>query len=307
VKQQAAARAKSTAAHPATAFVEHRERLVSVAYRIVGSAADAEDVVQEAWLRWSTVDQAEVRDQLAFLVRVTTRLSLDRLRRVKARRETYPGEWLPEPLVTDRSVEDDAIQSEAVSIAMVRVLETLSPLERAVFVLREAFDLPYAEIGETLGRTEPTVRKLAGRARDHVESKKPRFEADQATRHDISKRFIAATRTGDLGDLMSVLAPGVTLIADSGGKVRAPLLPVLGADKVARFLLSVAARELGGLRIAVVSLNGGPAVVVSSVDGAQAALEFDVVDGRIQTIYLVANPDKLAGMSRADGGAASSG
>ncbi len=192
-------------------------------------------------------------------------------------------------------------------MAILRVLETLSPLERAVFVLREAFDLPYAEIGETLGRTEPTVRKLAGRARDHVERNKPRFEADPATRRRVSERFIAATRTGDVEDLMSVLAPGVNLIADSGGKVRAPLLPVLGADKVARFVLSVAARELGELRVQIVSLNGGPAVVVSSAEAAQAALEFDLVDGLIQTIYLVANPDKLAGMSRANGGVASSG
>lgn len=191
-------------------------------------------------------------------------------------------------------------------MAMLLILETLSPLERAVFVLREAFDLPYAEIGETLGRSEQTVRQLARRAREHVEVRRPRFETDPATRREVTDRFLAAIRTGDLGGLMAVLSPGVTLIADSGGKVRAPLLPVVGADKVARFLLAVAEREISALDIEVVRLNGGPGLVVTRAGVPEAALALDIADGRIQVLFLVADPDKLAGVSRANGGAASS-
>lgn len=300
------ASAEDDASPSVVVFGRQRDRLVSVAYRITGSAADAEDVVQEAWLRWDRVDHSDVRDPLAFLVRTVTRLALDRLRRIAARRESYHGEWLPEPLVTDRSMEDDAIASEAVSIAMLRILETLSPLERVVFVLREAFDVPYSEIGETLGRSEPAVRQLASRARAHVDARRQRFEADPATRRQVTDRFLKATRTGDMDALMAVLAPGVRLIADSGGKVRAPLLPVIGADTVARFLLAVASRDLPGVEVATVGLNGGPGIAASSSDGMQAAMTFDIADGSIQTIYLVANPDKLTGMSRMTGGAASS-
>jgi len=291
----------------ATPFEQHRDRLVGAAYRITGSVADAEDIVQDAWLRWSRQDRSEVADPLAFLVRTVTRLALDRLRRIAARHETYVGEWLPEPLETARSIEDDALGAEALSMAMVRVLESLSPLERAVFVLREAFDLPYAQIGEAIERSEATVRQLARRARAHVDANRPRFDTDPATRRQVTERFMAATETGDVAALMAVLAPGVTLIADSGGKVRAPLLPVLGADKVARFLSAVAERELPAARIELADLNGGPALVVTVGGVPQAAIELDVAGGQITTIYLVGNPDKLARMSRVEGVAASSG
>lgn len=264
--------------------------MVSVAYRITGSVADADDVAQEAWLRWSNADATDVRDPLAFLVRVTTRLALDRLRRIRARRETYYGDWLPEPMVTEWSMEDDLIRTETISIAMLRILETLSPLERAVFVLREAFDLPYAEIGGILDRSEQTVRQMSRRARDHVAARRPRFETDPGSWVEVTKRFLAAVDTGDLDGLMAVLAPGVTLITDSGGKVRAPLLPLIGADQI--------------------GLNGGPGIVALSSAGPRAALMVDVVQSRISTLYLVVNPDKLMGirrMSRGRVGDASSG
>lgn len=285
-------------------FTEHRERLFRVAYRMLGSVSDAEDVLQEAWLRWSRVDRTEIRDPLSLLVRTTARLALDRMRRIKARREAYIGVWLPEPLPT--APEEAAIASEAVSMAMLRVLETLSPLERAVFVLREAFDLPYDEIGEILDRKPPAVRQLARRARQHVDQRRSRFETDRPTHQKVTEQFLAATRTGDLPALMAVLAPGVTLIADGGGKVRAPLLPVVGADKVARFLLAVAAREQSSASVVTASLNGGLAVIVTSATGPGAVLELDVVEDRVQTIYLIGNPDKLAPMSRILEGSASS-
>src|SRR5215218_9287799 len=188
-------------------FDEHRGLLVSVAYRILGSVSDAEDAVQEAWLRWSGVDHSGIANPRAFLVRVTTRLAIDRLRRVKARRESYVGPWLPEPVLTAPDVGEDVALAESVSVAVVTVLETLTPLERAVFVLREAFGMPHAEIAEILGRKEEAVRQLARRAREHVRERSTRFETDQATHQQVTKRFLEATTGRNLEALMAVLAP----------------------------------------------------------------------------------------------------
>jgi RNA polymerase sigma-70 factor, ECF subfamily len=290
----------------AETFAQHRPRLVRAAYQLLGSVSDAEDVAQETWLRWARVDHASVADPLAYLIRVSTRLALDRLRRRKAARETYPGEWLPEPVATGPTVEESALASESLSMAMMLLLETLSPLERAVFVLREAFDLPYSEIGEVLDRSEEAARQLGHRARRHVEERRPRYTVDEGAPREVVERFVAAARTGDLGTLLDVLAPDVTLIADSGGKVRAPLLPVAGADKVGRFLLSVAARELPAVEIEVATINGAPGIVVRDGPTAVAVLHVEVTGERALQIYLQANPDKLAGMSRLDGVAASS-
>ena len=229
--------------NPARLFDEHRDLLMSVAYRVLGSVTDAEDAVQEAWLRWSGVDPLEVTDPPAFLVRVTTRLAIDRLRRAKARRESYVGPWLPEPILTGRDVAEDVALAESVSMAMLVVLETLSPLERAVFVLREAFGMSYAEIADVLGRKEEVVRQLGRRARDHVQERKSRFEADQSAQRRVTERFLEATSSGDLDALMRVLAPEVTLVADGGGRALAPRRPVRGAEKAARFLLAVATEE----------------------------------------------------------------
>ena len=292
----------------ARVFDEHRALLNSVAYRILGSVTDAEDTVQEAWLRWSGVNPSDVIDSRAFLVRVTTRLAIDRLRRAKARRESYVGPWLPEPVLTGRDVAEDVALAESVSMAMLVVLETLSPLERAVFVLREAFGMPYAEIGEVIGRKEEAVRQLARRARDHVQERRSRFDADQSEQRRVTERFLQATSTGDLEALMAVLSPEVTLVADGGGRALAPRRPVHGAEKVARFLLAVATEErmarflrsvgsepvAADLRVHVARINGGPGVVVASGDKPITALVLEVADGVIQTIHLVANPEKLA-------------
>ena len=290
-------------------FDEHRGLLVSVAYRILGSVSDAEDAVQEAWLRWSNVDHSEVDDPRAFLVRVTTRLAIDRLRRAKARRESYVGPWLPEPILTRQDPAEDAAMAESVSMAMLVVLETLSPLERAVFVLREAFGMPHAEIAEVLGRKEEAVRQLARRARAHVRERRSRFDADQTEQRRVTERFLEAATGGGLEALMAVLSPGVTLVADGGGKALAPRRPVRGADKVARFLVAVVGEEQmarflasvgsepsGEVRVHLAQVNGGPGVVITAGGEPISALVLDVSSGVVQTIHLVANPEKLAGV-----------
>jgi RNA polymerase sigma-70 factor (TIGR02957 family) len=291
-------------------FDEHRGLLNSVAYRILGSVTDAEDAVQETYLRWSKVDPSQVSNPRAFLVRVTTRLAIDRLRRAKARRESYVGPWLPEPILTGRDVAEDVALAESVSLAMLVVLETLSPLERAVFVLREAFGMPYAEIADVLGRKDDAVRQLGRRARDHVQQRRSRFDADQSEQRRVTERFLQATSTGNLDALMAVLSPGVTLVADGGGRVLAPRRPVLGAEKVARFLLAVATEErlarflrsvgsepiVADLRVSMAPVTGGPGILVVSGDKPISTLVLDVSDGVVRTIYLVANPQKLDGV-----------
>src|SRR5215217_1449198 len=280
----------------ARVFSEHRDLLIAVAYRILGRVTDAEDVVQDAYLRRSKVDPAAVDDPRAYLVRVTTRLAIDRLRRVKARRESYVGPWLPEPLLTRRDVAEDVELAESVSMAMLVVVETLSPLERAVFVLREAFAMPYAEIAEILGRSEPAVRQLARRARDHVRERRPRFETDQAARQRVTERFLEATTNGDLDALMEILAPGVTLVGDGGGRARAPLRPIYGADRVAWFLVAISSEPLPEGHLRVAQVNGGPGIVATLEGRPVATVVLDVADGVIQSVHLVANPDKLVGV-----------
>jgi predicted transcriptional regulator len=228
-----------------------------------------------------------------------------RLRRVKARRESYVDPWLPEPLITGR----DVALAESVSMAMLVVVETLSPLERAVFVLREAFGMPYAEIAEILGRSDVAVRQLARRARDHVRERAHRFETDQATRQRVTERFLTASTSGDLNALMEVLSPGVTLVGDGGGRVLAPPRPIRGAEKVARFLVAIqrpehVARFFGttatvvapNLRTHIVQVNGGPGIVVTYEGTPVTTIILDMSDSEVQTIHLVANPEKLLGL-----------
>ena len=294
---------------PARVFDEHRGLLVSVAYRVLGSITDAEDAVQEAWLRWSNVDHSEVKDPRAFLVRVTTRLAIDRLRRAKARRESYVGPWLPEPVLTGQDLSEDAAMAESVSMAMLVVLETLSPLERAVFVLREAFGMPHSEIADVLGRREEAVRQLARRAREHVRERRTRFDADRGEQRRVTERFLEAATGGDLEGLMAVLSPGVELVADGGGKALAPRRPVHGAEKVARFLVAIVGEEptdrflesvglgsSGEVRVRMAPVNGETGVVITVGDEPISALVLDVYDGMVRTIRLVANPEKLAGV-----------
>lgn len=279
-------------------FEEHRTVLFGVAYRVLGRVADAEDVVQEAWLRWTGASREDVREPRAYLVRVTTRLAIDRLRQVRSRNESYVGPWLPEPCVTDYAATvpdtaERAVLADSVSLALLVVLESLSPLERAVFVLREAFGYSFAEIAATLERSEAAVRQLAGRARGHVEERRPRYEADPAERRDLTERFLAAAVGGDLEGLMALLAPDARLVGDSGGKARAPLNVIETAGKVGRFLAGVAERRPADVSYRVLEINGSPAVLVLSGGKPDSVLQLDVADGRIQCVYIVRNPDKL--------------
>ena len=281
-------------------FEEHRNLLFAVAYRMLGTAADAEDAVQDAWIRWSAADRSDVQDPKAYLVRITTNVALDRLRSARAQRETYVGPCLPEPMLTSPDVAAEGAElSESVSMAMLVVLETLSPLERAVFVLKEVFGYPYAEIARALDRTETSVRQLGTRARKHVEARRPRFEAGGAERRAATERFLDAVVGGDINRLMETLAPDVTLWTDGGGKVRAPRKIVHGADLIARFFATITTRPYEGVdprdwRLRRVEINGGPAVVVDGPDGPISAISATVGDdGRVRDIQLVANPDKL--------------
>ncbi|WP_217214028.1 RNA polymerase sigma-70 factor [Streptomyces sp. AC550_RSS872] len=285
-------------------FEEHRPVLLGVAYRMLGRVADAEDVVQETWLRWSNADRSEVREPRAYLVRVTTRLAIDRLRQVKARGETYVGPWLPEPYVTDfgdavPDTAERAVLADSVSLAVLVVLESLSPLERAVFVLREAFGYPYTEIAAMLDRGEAAVRQLAGRARKHVDERRPRYEVDPVQRRDLTERFLAAAAEGDLEGLMSLLAPDVRLVGDSGGKAKAPVRVLETADKVGRFLIGAAQKGAADVSFRFLEVNGGPAVLVHSGDKPDSVFQLDVLDGRIQAVYIIRNPDKLTSLATA--------
>jgi RNA polymerase sigma-70 factor (TIGR02957 family) len=277
---------------PDDPFLTHRGLLFTVAYEMLGSAVDAEDVVQETWLRWARVDQSEVRHPRAYLIRIVTRQALDRLRSVSRRREDYVGEWLPEPLLTAADVAEDAEFAENVSIAMLTVLETLRPTERAVFVLREVFETPYDEIAEVVGKTPAAVRQIAHRAREHVAARRPRMPVNSAEQRAVVKRFIAAVNTGDLRSLVEVLAPDVVLISDGGGQVAgAARRPIVGADKVSRLLAR--GRELVPDLVATATwLNGSPGVRIE-FGGEVSAASLVVEDGRVTRIYGMFNPLKL--------------
>ena len=280
-------------------FSEHRKLLFAIAYRLLGSAADAEDVVQDAWFKWSGADRTRVSDPKAYLARIASNLAMDRLRSTRRQRETYVGPWLPEPILTETDASEDAAVAESVSVAMLVVLETLSPLERAVFVLKEVFDFSYAEIADAVDRSESAVRQAAHRARNHIAARRPRFEADRDKKRAATERFFAATTGGDINELMELLAPDVTLWTDGGGKVRQAMRPIVGVEKVVRWLAGAASRPYEGVEIRamsaeVVEINGAPGVVLSG-DGriiATLTVELDA-DGRIVTIHNVANPDKL--------------
>jgi len=283
-------------------FEEHRPVLMGVAYRMLGRVSDAEDVVQEAWLRWSRADRDAVRAPRGYLVRVTTRLAVDRLRQAQARKESYVGPWLPEPYATDfgdavPDTADRAVLTDSVSLAVLVVLESLSPLERAVFVLREAFGYPFADIAATLDRSEAAVRQLAIRARRHVDERRPRYEVDPAERRDLTERFLAASVEGDLDGLLRLLAPDVRLVGDSGGRTKAPLRVLESADKVARFMAGVAAKGIEDVSFRFLELNGGTALLVLSGGKPDTVLQVEVVDGLIQCIYIMRNPDKLGSLS----------
>ena len=275
------------------AFVKHRNLLFTVAYEMLGSAADAEDVLQETWLRWAAVDHAEVRDERAYLVRITTRLSLNRLRSLSRQRETYVGPWLPEPLLTTPDVAEDVELADSVSTAMLVVLETLTPTERAVFVLREVFDVGYDEIADAVDKSPAAVRQIAHRARNHVEARQPREQVSTRQREAILDRFVLAVESGDLQSLMDVLAPDVVLMTDGGGVKQAALRPILGRDKAVRFLEGAATK--GGPIDAVhrTLINGRPGLAFVIDGEIDTLLTILVEDGVVAGLYAVRNPAKL--------------
>jgi RNA polymerase sigma-70 factor (TIGR02957 family) len=271
-------------------FVAHRSLLFTVAYEMLGSAADAEDVLQESWLRWADVDHSQVRDPRAYLVRVVTRQALNRLRTLSRRREDYVGEWLPEPLLTSPDVAEDVELAESVSIAMLTVLETLGPAERAVFVLREVFAMPHGEIAEAIGRPVATVRQIARRAREHVAARRPRVQVSRSEQQAVVERFLLALRTGQLQELMEIMAPDVVLIADGGGLVAASRAPIHGAELVAKLLARM--DRVAAIETTTVWLNGAPAGRIE-INGQPVAMSLVVENGQITRIYAIANPQKL--------------
>jgi RNA polymerase sigma-70 factor (ECF subfamily) len=271
-------------------FVAHRSLLFTVAYEMLGSAADAEDVLQESWLRWADVDRSTVDDPRAYLVQVVTRQALNRLRTLSRRREEYVGEWLPEPLLTSPDVAEDIELAESVSIAMLTVLETLGPTERAVFVLREVFEMPYGEIAAATGKSAAAVRQIARRARDHVAARRPRMQVSRSEQEAVVDRFRAALNGGQLRELMEVMAPDVVLTADGGGVVAAAPAPIRGAEMVAEFLTRVS--KLAVFETTTVSLNGAHAVRID-IDGEASTMSLAFDEGRVTGIYVMRNPEKL--------------
>jgi RNA polymerase sigma-70 factor, ECF subfamily len=284
---------------PATeAFLAHRNLLFTVAYELLGSAADAEDVLQETWLRWAGVDLGTVRDPRAYLVRITTRQALTRLRTLGRRKESYVGPWLPEPLLTAPDVAADVELADSVSMAMLLVLETLTPAERAVFVLREVFDVPYDEIAEAVGKSPAAVRQIAHRAREHVAARRPRAVVSPAETRAALQAFQRAAETGDLQRLLDILAPDVVFLGDGGGVVQAVLAPVVGASRVAR-LLAVGLRRLpAAASLQPAQVNGYPALILRLNGEIDTVIAVRIDDGLVTGLYAVRNPEKLSHMEQ---------
>ncbi|MFE3598939.1 RNA polymerase sigma-70 factor [Streptomyces sp. NPDC059096] len=290
-----------------TVFHQYRSLLFSVAYRLLGSATDAEDAVQDAWIKWSAADRSQVADPKAYLTRIVSNLALERLRSTRHKRETYVGPWLPEPILTSGDTAEAVTEAESVSMAMLVVLETLSPLERAVFVLKDVFGFSHAEIAAAVERSEAAVRQTAHRARAHVRARRPRFTADRSRQREVTERFFAAATGGDINTLMELMSPDVTLWTDGGGKVRQALRPIVGAQTVAAWFAAIGTVSYEGvgpsdMSARLVEINGGPGVLFSAPDRviATVTLDFDA-DGRITALHNVANPDKLRAV--ADGAA----
>ena len=286
-------------ADPATeAFLAHRNLLFTVAYEMLGSAADAEDVLQETWLRWAGVDLETIRDQRAYLVRITTRQALGRLRTLGRRKESYVGPWLPEPLLTAPDVAADIELADSVSMAMLLVLETLTPTERAVFVLHDVFDFDYDEIAESVDKSQAAVRQIAHRARAHVAARRPRGVVSPAESRAALEAFQLAAETGDMQRLLDILAPDVVFLGDGGGVVQAVHVPIMGAGKVAHLLTSGLRRVAATASLQPAEVNGYPSLVLrlnGEIDTV-IAVRFD--DGLISGLYAVRNPAKLSHMEQ---------
>jgi RNA polymerase sigma-70 factor (TIGR02957 family) len=287
-----------TAPDPATeAFVAHRNLLFTVAYEMLGSAADAEDVLQETWLRWVGVDLTAVRNQRAYLVRIATRQALGRLRTLGRRKESYVGPWLPEPLLTAPDVADDVELADSVSMAMLLVLETLAPTERAVFVLREVFALDYDEIAEAVDKNAAAVRQIAHRARAHVAARRPRGAVSPAETRGALQAFQRAVTTGDLQGLLDILAPDVVFLGDGGGIKQAALRPIVGAAAVAR-VLAVGMSRITAASLHPAQVNGSPALILRFDGEIDTVFTVRIDGGLVTGLYAVRNPEKLSHMER---------
>ncbi|HEY5018859.1 MAG TPA: RNA polymerase sigma-70 factor [Streptosporangiaceae bacterium] len=280
------------------AFLAHRNLLFTVAYEMLGSAADAEDVLQETWLRWAGVDLGTVRDQRAYLVRIATRQALARLRTLGRRRESYVGPWLPEPLLTAPDVAEDVELADSVSMAMLLVLETLAPTERAVFVLREVFDFGYDEIAEAVDKSPAAVRQIAHRARAHVAARRPRGVVSPAETREALDAFQRAAETGDLQSLLDILAPDVVFLGDGGGVKQAVLRPIVGADKVARLLAAGLGRIAAAASLQPAQVNGYPALILRLNGEIDTVVAVRIDDGLVTGLYAMRNPEKLSHMEQ---------
>ncbi|HTI78615.1 MAG TPA: RNA polymerase sigma-70 factor [Mycobacterium sp.] len=280
------------------AFLAHRNLLFTAAYELLGSAADAEDVLQETWLRWMDVDLDTVRDQRAYLVRIATRQALGRLRTLGRRKESYVGPWLPEPLLTAPDVAEDVALADSVSMAMLLVLETLTPTERAVFLLRDVFALEYDEIADAVDKSPAAVRQIAHRARSHVTARRPRGVVSPDETRDALGAFQRAIETGDLQSLVDVLAPDVVMLSDGGGVKQALLQPLSGANRVARMLRRGLPRIVGEVSVEPVQVNGGPALIIRIDDEIDSVVAARIDDGLITGLYIVRNPEKLSHVQR---------
>jgi RNA polymerase sigma-70 factor (ECF subfamily) len=279
-------------------FDEHRSYLFGVAYRMLASAADAEDIVQEAYLRWSAQPRDDIREPRGFLTRIVVRLCLDQLKSARAQRETYVGPWLPEPVVVDDNDPAAAAElADSLSLAFLVVLEELAPVERAAFLLHDVFDYDYAEIAAMLDRAEAACRQLVSRARSRVGERHHRFDADRERGRQIAERFVIACTTGDIASLMAMLADDVVVWTDGGGLVRAARNPIYGVEKSARFLVAVAQTPPEGTEVKFVLVNGQPGALLIDAGVTFTALALDVIDGRIVGIRVVSNPEKLSRLS----------
>jgi RNA polymerase sigma-70 factor (ECF subfamily) len=279
---------------PETQFEEYRPLLFSLAYRMLGTRADAEDIVQDAYLRWQSASQAEVRQPKSYLTTVVARLSLDSLKSARRKRETYVGEWLPEPIV-EPTGSSPAEMAESLSLAFLHILETLSPDERVAFLLREVFESDYAEIATTLDTSESNCRQLITRARKHIRDRRPRFKVDRARQQSVLEKFLQAAQTGDPSQLLPLLSPEVELHSDGGGKVSATINPIYGADKVSRFFKGLAKKGVTiGLKAEFVNVNSAPGVVLMRGEHPNSVVTIELnEEGQIHRIFLIVNPEKL--------------
>ena len=279
-------------------FNQHRPLLFSVAYRMILSVMDAEDTLQEAFLRWQHVSSAEVDAPKAYLSAVVTRLCIDHLRSARVQREQYVGPWLPEPLIAEQAPDpaDTSLLHESLSMAFLVLLESLNPTERAVFLLHDVFGYDFAEVARIVGKSEANCRQIARRAREYIMARRPRFDPSLERQRQLTREFAQACASGNMEALLEVLAEDIVLWSDGGGKARAARRPIHGATAVARFLLGVLDKSPPGLAARLTHVNGQPGIIAHVDDHIVSVLTLDIVDGRIQAIHIVVNPDKLQGI-----------